>query len=589
MAAVFAVGIDLGTTHTALGAVALNDEGAVPTAFAVPQVVAANEVQARSLLPSFLYLPTTSEVGGGAVAVPWDTARTFAVGAFARDRAAAVPGRVISSAKSWLSHAGVDRRAAILPFGTADDDVPHLSPVEVQTRLLAHVREAWDAAHPSAPLAEQHVVLTVPASFDVVAKSLTEEAAVAAGLRHVVLLEEPQAALYAWIARHADASPSPWRKQVGPGDLILVVDIGGGTTDFSLIAVADDAGSLGLERVAVGDHILLGGDNMDLALAYAVKERLEADGRTIDDWQLRALTHSCRGAKEQLLQDAALEAATVVIPGRGSKLVGGSIKSTITRKQLTALVVDGFLPLVDVDARPQQARRAGLQTLGLPWAADAAITRHLAAFVAGKKPTAVLFNGGVSRSDVVRARVLEVMARWWGAAPRVLDGADLDLAVATGAASYARVRASKRGLRIKGGTARAYYVGIEKSELAVPGIAPRVDAVCIAPRGMEEGSEAALQSTLGLLVGEPAVFRFFSSTVRDADTVGTSIDVARAKDQLVELSSIVTTLRSSHGTDGAVVAVTLRSRVSETGTLELFAHEAATSTSHKLEFEIRDH
>ena len=586
MAATFAVGIDLGTTNTAIGAVALDDATAVPEALAVTQVVAANEVQARPLLPSFVYLPAASELPAGAVSLPWDSARDFAVGGFAKDRAALVPGRVIASAKSWLSHAGVDRRAALLPFGaSADSDVPRLSPVEVQARLLGHVREAWDAAHPSAKLADQHVVLTVPASFDAVAKSLTEEAAAQAGLKNIVLLEEPQAALYAWIARHDDKSAVPWRKQVGPGDLILVVDIGGGTTDFSLIAVKNDGqGQLELERVAVGEHILLGGDNMDLALAYGVKQRLEEEGRTIDDWQLRALTHSSRAAKEQLLEDNALAEATVVIPGRGSKLVGGSIKSKLTREQLTATVVDGFFPVVTSTDRPQQPRRAGLQTLGLPWAADAAVTRHLAAFLDGQKPTALLFNGGVTRSPVLRARVLEVLTSWLGAAPRVLAGADLDLAVANGAASYARVRHSKTGLRIKGGTARAYYVGIEKSELAVPGLAARIDAVCIAPKGMEEGSEAALTSPLGLVVGEPATFRFFASVSRDNDVAGAVVDVAKAKDELVELAPIETTLA---GAAGALVPVTLRSRVTETGTLELFAQESASKAAHKLEFQIR--
>ncbi|HEY1097866.1 MAG TPA: Hsp70 family protein, partial [Myxococcota bacterium] len=354
--------------------------------------------------------------------------------------------------------------------------------------------------------------------------------------------------------------------------------------DFSLIAVKDDGGQLELERVAVGEHILLGGDNMDLALAYGVKQRLEDGGKVIDDWQLRALTHSSRAAKEQLLEDASLKEATVVIPGRGSKLVGGSIKSSITREQLTAVVVDGFFPVVGAGERPQQPRRAGLATLGLPWAADAAITRHLAAFLDGRKPTALLFNGGVTRSGVLRERLLSVLSSW-GVTPRVLEGADLDLAVANGAASYARVRHSKVGLRIKGGTARANYVGNEKSELAVPGMAPRVDAVCIAPKGMEEGSEAQLGMQLGLVVGEPATFRFFSSTSRDSDVAGSVVDVARNAEALVELAPIEATLP---GVGGALVPVTLRSHVTELGSLELFAREVASSTSHKLEFQIRN-
>jgi molecular chaperone DnaK (HSP70) len=580
-AARFVVGIDLGTTNTALGFATLGDEAA-PQSLPLPQVIAGHEHGARPLLPSFLYLPG-AELAEGALALPWDAGRNFCVGAFARDRAATVPGRVIASAKSWLCHPGVDRRAALLPFGgAADSDVPKLSPVEVQARLLTHLREAWDAAHPDAPLAAQRIVLTVPASFDAVARQLTEEAATQAGLRDVVLLEEPQAALYAWIAHHGDA----WRKQVQPGDLLLVVDIGGGTTDFSLIEVKDDgAGNLGLERKAVGDHILLGGDNMDLALAWRVRQRLEDEGRSIDDWQLRALTHSCRAAKEALLEDGTLTEQTVVIPGRGSKLIGGSLSATLSRDELAATILDGFFPVVDADARPAVPRRAGLQTLGLPYAADAAITRHLAAFLRGQRPTALLFNGGVTRSPQLQQRIVDVVNGWSPDAPvRVLHGADLDLAVARGAAAYARVRSSPKGLRIKGGTARAYYVGIEKAELAVPGLPPRVDAVCIAPRGMEEGSEAALATELGLVVGEPAHFRFFASTKREGDAAGDIVDVARAKDDLVEIAPIETTLP---GTPGVLVPVTLRSRVTELGTLELHAVETTTQQRHKLEFQVR--
>ncbi|MDP2341269.1 MAG: Hsp70 family protein [Deltaproteobacteria bacterium] len=577
----YAVGIDLGTTNTAVGCVDVDDEKASPAVFSLPQVVAAQESRELNLLPSFLYQPAASELPAGALALPWDPARAFAVGAFARDRAGSVPGRVIASAKSWLVHPGVDRRAAILPFGAAaDSDVPKLSPVDVQARLLAHVREAWDHAHPDAPLAQQQVVLTVPASFDVVARTLTEEAAVAAGLPSCVLLEEPQAALYAWIAFHGDL----WRKQVAPGDQILVVDVGGGTTDFSLIAVTDDgAGNLSLERKAVGDHILLGGDNMDLALAWRVKLRLEGEGKTVDDWQLRALTHSCREAKEAMLEDASIGERTVVIPGRGSKLIGGSIKASLTRAELEESLVEGFFPVVDADARPMKSKRAGLQTLGLPYASDAAITRHLAAFLNGQKPTALLFNGGVTRSPVLQKRIVDVI-NGWVPAVRVLEGADLDLAVAKGAASFARVRSNKRGLRIKGGAARAYYVGFEKSELAVPGMAPRFDAVCIAPQGMEEGSEAAIATELGLVVGEPAQFRFFASSKRKEDAAGAVVDVTKAGDELIEVAPIETTLV---GTPGALVPVTLHSRVTELGTLELSAVETATQAKHKLEFSIR--
>ncbi len=600
MSARYAIGIDLGTTNTALCAASLDGDTA-PEPFSLAQVKAAHEVVSQPLLPSFHYQPASSELPDGALDLPWVSGQAFSVGAFAKDKSATVPGRVIASAKSWLVHPGVDRKAAILPFGAgADDDVTKLSPVTVQARVLAHLRQAWDHAHPEAPLAEQRVVLTVPASFDAVARALTEDAAREAGLPNdVVLLEEPQAALYAWIASHDDTSPAPsaipWRKQVQPGDVLLVVDVGGGTTDFSLIEVKDDGGNLSLERKAVGDHILLGGDNMDLALAYGVKQRLADDGREIDDWQLRALVHSCRAAKEALLEDDALAEQTVVIPGRGSKLIGGSIKADLARAHLEQTVVDGFFPHVDLDARPQHNKRAGLQTLGLPYAHDAGITRHLAAFVREQLPTAVLFNGGVAKSGALRARIMALLTSWSAASgkptPRELQGAELDLAVATGAAAYARVRANNKGLRIKGGTSRAYYVGIEKSELAVPGLPPRTDAVCIAPKGMEEGSEASLSVELGLVTGEPATFRFFSSLTRDGDAVGASFDADRALGKpdapgdLTELAAIETTLE---GSSDALVPVTLRSRVTEVGALELLAVEVGSGAVHKLSFQIRE-
>jgi molecular chaperone DnaK (HSP70) len=587
MSARFAIGIDLGTTNTALGHASLDDadRDQAPAVLSLSQLVAPSEVAQAELLPSFLFLPTAAESEGGAFALPWsgEEAPTQAVGVLAKERAGAVPGRVIASAKSWLCHPGVDRQAGILPFGaTADDDVTRLSPVQVQAELLAHLRAAWDHQHPDAPLADQKVVLTVPASFDAVAKSLTEEAARAAGLpADLVLLEEPQAALYAWIAGQGE----DWRKVVGPGDVLLVVDIGGGTTDFSLIEVQDQDGSLALERVAVGEHILLGGDNMDLALAYQVRAALEEEGRSIDDWQLRALTHAARQAKETLLEDESLDTQTVVIPGRGSKLLGGSVKGEVTRSMLDQLVLEGFLPRVEADARPEKPRRAGLATLGLPYAHDAAITRHLAAFLggAGRAPTAVLFNGGVTRSGAVQKRLVEVLDHWAGAAGavKVLAGADLDLAVAKGAAAYARVRENKQGLRIKGGTARAYYVGIERAELAVPGIPPRIDAICIAPRGMEEGTGAELKTTLGLVVGEPATFRFFASHTREGDVAGAVLDPK--KDGLEEIAPIETTLP---GEPGLLKPVTLTSRVTELGALELFAVEEG-GTRHKLEFQIR--
>jgi molecular chaperone DnaK (HSP70) len=434
----------------------------------------------------------------------------------------------------------------------------------------------------SARLAEQAIFLTVPASFDAVARELTVRAAAAAGLPKVTLLEEPQSAFYSWLATMGDG----WRKELQVGDLVVVCDIGGGTTDFSLMAVSEEQGNLQIERVAVGDHILLGGDNMDLALAYRVSSRLAEKGSKLDAWQERGLTHACRGAKETILSGG--KSAPVAVLGRGRSVIGGSIKETLTREDVEAALLDGFFPVVPGAARPEVRRRVGLRELGLPYAQDAAVTRHLAKFVGSyaSRPTAVLFNGGVMKGEVLRARIAEVLAAWAGeggaAAPKALAGTDLDLAVAHGAAYYGLVRRG-RGVRIRGGTARSYYIGIEKAAPAVPGVAPPISALCVAPFGMEEGSEAELKGQeLGLVVGEPAEFRFLSSTTRRTDAVGMLVEDVGP--ELEELTPIVAELT---GTSGAVVPVRLRSHVTEVGTLELWC-VARDGQRWKLEFNVRE-
>ncbi|MFY3742705.1 Hsp70 family protein [Anaeromyxobacter sp. Red801] len=593
-----AVGIDLGTTNCAIAWRAVEagpgPDGARAEALLVPQLVRPGEVEPRPLLPSFLYLPHPAELPPGAAALPWAQggaaeAAGEIVGELARDLGAQTPIRLVSSAKSWLSHPTLDRRAATLPAG-APPEVPRLSPVEASARYLAHLRAAWDrevaAGDPARALAAQRVTLTVPASFDAVARELTAEAARLAGLPQVVLLEEPQAALYAWV----EAMGEGWRKAVRPGDLVLVVDVGGGTTDLSLVAVVDRGGDLGLERVAVGDHILLGGDNMDLALAHALASQLEREGRTLDRWQLLALGHSARRAKEAMFADPSLAELPVAIPGRGSSLVGGALRTTLRRAELEAVLTDGFFPRVDAAARPQAPRRAALTMLGLPYASDPGITRHLAAFLARHRaalgsgghaevplaggaflhPTAVLFNGGVMKAAPLAARVVEVLAGWLAGEgappPRVLPAADLDLAVARGAAVYGRVRAG-HGIRIRGGTSRAYYVGVEASMPAVPGVAPPLRAVCLAPMGMEEGTRAELPGEpLGLVVGEPVDFRLFSSSVRRDDRPG---DVVEDAGSLEEGPPVTATIAAGTRPAGEVVPVRLRAHVTEIGTLEL--------------------
>jgi molecular chaperone DnaK (HSP70) len=592
-AAKYVVGIDLGTTHCALAYAPIPEDPTLPlpelSVLSIPQLVAQGAVEPRELLPSFLYLAHESD---GPQALPWDAERRYVVGEHARARGVDAPARVVQSAKSWLSHPSVDRRGAILPPG-APEDVERISPVEASWRYLEHLTEAWDHAvangDPELALGKQSVVLTVPASFDASARELTTEAAYAAGLEDLTLLEEPQAAFYAWLAGRGDA----WRKEVAVGDVVLVVDVGGGTTDFSVIAALEQDGELVLERVAVGDHILLGGDNMDLLLAHLVEQKMVAEaedaGRSLelDRWQRTSLQHAARAAKEKLLADGKAKNAQIAIAGKGSKLVGSTLRAELTRDEVTLAIVDGFFPVVGAGERPAQRPRAALTQLGLPYAQDPAVTKHLAALlarhvdaVAAKKkgallhPTRILFNGGVMKSPVLRERVGECLGGWLsgdgGEPARVLEGADLDLAVARDAASYGLSRHG-RGIRIRGGTARAYYVGIEGAVPAVPGLAPPVTALCVAPFGMEEGTSAELPaSELGVVVGEKVRFRFFGSSVRRTDPVGTALERWK-RDELDELPPIEVDLPAEGRTPGDVVPVSLRSSVTEVGTLLLEA------------------
>ncbi len=607
----YAIGIDLGTTHSALSYVDLTTSDGEKTqhgVLAIPQLTAPGAVEDLPLLPSFLYLPHADELAPGELSLPWQQSaaeQTGVAGEMARSRGATTPIRLVSSAKSWLSHPGVDRRSALLP-NDAPEEVTRVSPLEASTRYLSHLRQAWEQAHPEAPFGEQAVTVTIPASFDPGARELTADAARAAGYTNLTLLEEPQAALYSWI----QGSEGRWRKEVKPGDIILVVDVGGGTSDFSLIAVLERDGVLEPHRIAVGDHILLGGDNMDLALAHLVARKLAANGTQLDAWQMRALTYGCRTAKEKLLADATVETWPIVVPSRGSKLIGGSIRTELTRGEVTTFILDGFFPAVDAAARPAVRTRAGLTQLGLPYAQDAGITRHLAAFLArqvgatselegyaGKHsadatflhPTAVLFNGGVFKSELLAQRVMATLNDWLymeGAEPaRMLGGADLDLAVARGAAYYSYVRRGS-GVRIRGGTARAYYVAIESSMPAIPGMEPPIQALCVAPFGMEEGSEIELPNQeFGLVVGEPVQFRFFGSSVRRQDQIGDLLDFW-GPDELIELNEIQATLSPEGRQAGDVVQVRLHAMATESSTLELQA-VANDGQRWKVEFDVR--
>jgi molecular chaperone DnaK (HSP70) len=606
----FVVGIDLGTTNSALAYVDATQpaESARVELAEIPQLVSPGEVAARPLLPSFMYLPGSMDFPPGSTALPWDPTPAHVIGELARRRGAENALRLVASAKSWLSYAGANRTSPILPWA-APDDVPHISPVDASAAYLRHLMAAFDAdvakGDPDLALAKQDVLLTVPASFDEEARELTLRAAQTAGLTAVTLLEEPQAAFYAWI----DALGDGWRRRVTVGDLILVVDVGGGTTDFSLIAVSEGEGNLTLERVAVGEHILLGGDNMDLALARLLQQRLEADGHRIDTAQLHTLWHQARLAKEALLGDPALREHPITLLGRGSRLVGATIKTTLTLDDVNQVLLEGFFPVVESSAMPARQRRMGLQEIGLPYAADAAVTRHLARFLSRQSetgsmrseirrgpsglasPTHVLFNGGVMKAPALQARVVEVLSTWLRQdgfaaldARHVLDAPDLDHAVARGAAYYGMARRG-RGVRIRSGAPRSYYIGIESAMPAVPGLPAPLKALCVVPFGMEEGTSATVAGMeFGLLVGEPAEFRFLSSTVRQKDPVGALID--DWGDDLEELSPLEVSLPAEGGHDGAI-PVHLESRVTELGTLELWCVARNGTDRWKLELNIR--
>ncbi|MEQ1738705.1 MAG: Hsp70 family protein [Methyloglobulus sp.] len=603
----YSIGIDLGTTHCVMSysdLTNLDNDEFFQQVMPIPQLTAPSMVEDKLQLPSFIYQAHAEELAEGAAVLPWTSKPQHLVGGIARNLGSKTPIRLVSSAKSWLCHSGVDCKAPILP-SDAPEEVERISPFQATVAYLHHLKDAWQHQHPDAPIEQQDVVITVPASFDPAARELTVEAAKAVGLGHATLLEEPQAAFYSWIEKnHND-----WRKQVHVGDVILVIDIGGGTTDLSLIAVTETEGNLELNRVAIGDHILLGGDNMDLALAYTVKAKLEREDKSLQPWQFQALTHSCRDAKEKLFNNLTMDVAPIVIANRGSSLIGGTLRTELTREEVNNALVDGFLPVVPASTRPVFRARTGLRTSGLPYAQDAGITRHLAAFLAKQQhatgelegiklaenatfihPTAVLFNGGVLKAESLANRLMTVLNSWLqeeqAPSARLLSGTDLDLAVARGAAYYGFVRKGK-GVRIKGGAAASYYVGIESAMPSVPGIPPEIQALCIAPFGMEEGTQQELPNEeFGLVIGEPVRFRFFASTTRREDRVGTRLN-RWSRDELSELAEIEITLDKEGRRAGEVVPVHLCAAVTEVGTLELQAVSQKDNTRWKIEFDVR--
>lgn len=590
MTAQYILGIDLGTTNSVLAYAPLAAETPNVQLLAIPQLVAPSTVEARDSLSSFAYLASEHELGKGTFDLPWGEGRDFAIGELARRQAAEVPDRTVGAAKSWLCHGKVDRHADILPWN-APDEVSKISPVTASRRYLEHLVAAWNHTFPDAPAADQKVVLTVPASFDPAARDLTHEAALAAGLpSDLVLLEEPQAAVYAWL----DSTGDRWRKQLTLDDMLLVCDVGGGTTDFTLVQVAEENGEFVLQRLAVGNHLLVGGDNMDLTLAHYAAEMFANKKVSLDPWQSVSLWHSCRAAKESLLAADGSGTHTISVLGRGSKLIGGSVSVEVKRKPIAELLVDGFFPHCAGDHRPDKRRVSGFQDIGLPFEQDPAITRHLAAFLQDHgegqggpvRPTHLLLNGGVFKATSFADRLLEVCGSWSNEEIQFLGGErDLDNAVARGAAYYGWSK-EQGGVRIRGGTARSYYVGIETSGLAIPGAPRPLRALCVAPLGMEEGTQVDVPSdNIGLVVGEHATFRFFSSPTRKdqpGDVLATWND-----EELAETDSLEATLDANDSNDESYVPVTFQSRVTELGMFELWCVATNSDSQWKLEFNVR--
>lgn len=601
----FSLGIDLGTSNSATAVV--DFETGQASIVEITQILAPNLIGEMPTLASALYLPHSQEFSADDVKLPWPSDSGI-IGHFAREHGTLVPDRLVTSAKSWLSNPHVDPRQPVLPWGS--DIEGKLSAFECSRRYLAHLKQGFLHAEAAQgrpwDLAQGQIVLTVPASFDEIARNLTFEAAEAAGLPNVVLLEEPQAAFYAWTAQ----AGKDWRTQVNPGDIVLVCDVGGGTADFSLIAVTSAGGNLALERISVGEHLLLGGDNMDLALAYTLRAQLEDTGKSIDDWQFLSLIHAAHTAKISLFSDPTLENAPVTVPSRGSGLLAGTLSTRLERATLEQVVLDGFFEMTRVTDVPLESGGTALQEFGLPYAADPVISKHLARFLTRSlqnvkasetlaalvgeqtgnylKPSAVLFNGGVFKAGPIRQRVLDLLASWNDGTPvRALEGDEPDLAVAKGAAFYGQNRAVGQGIRIKAGTARSYYIGLESSMPAIPGFKPPVKALCVVPQGMEEGSDCLIEGReFGLVTGKPASFRFFSSEIRSGDTPGQILP--NAERDLEETARIEVNLPVLEGfAEGQVIPVKIDAVVTETGNLELWMNHTASDQRWKVEFQVR--
>jgi len=579
----YVIGVDLGTTNSALAYIDMIVAPEKVSTFLIPQVVAPSTVEARETLPSFHYEPIAGEFEQRAVCSPWETDMPdHLVGVFARDHGGEVPSRQISSAKSWLCHGGVDRTANILPWQGAED-ITHLSPMAVCARYLRHLCDAWNHTFPKTPMEQQDVIVTVPASFDEVARELTVEAAAQAGLKRIVLLEEPQAAFYNWIYQHGEN----WRATMEVGENILVCDIGGGTTDFSLIQLQNARdGALQFQRVAVGNHLILGGDNLDLTLARYLEKKIDIH---LSPQQYSILVRRCRQAKETLLGRNAPKQITVNLPGSGSQLIGKSRQVELTREEISDVLLNGFLPQNGMNDEPVQPE-SGFREFGLPYAPDPGITRYLARFLRtfgenGKavRPDAILLNGGFFAAESLRERLIHVLKSWFADdpnwQPKILTNKHLYLAVAYGAACYGRVRKGN-GKKIKAGIPRAYFVGIQQPN------SPEPAALCLVPAALEEGESVEISDrTFEIRIRQPIEFPIYCSAFRTSDKPGDI--VVPEPETLTALPPIRTVLRSGKKKGNATVRVKLQALVNETGTLQIRCKEIDGDRSWNLKFDVR--
>ncbi len=588
------VGIDLGTTNMVLSYSEILKKGKEDEAIEIKylpivQEQGKNSTDKSEILPSFIFERLKEKP-----VLKWKDNEDYIIGEYARERGIDVANRVISSAKSWLCNTRVNRTESILPWD-GDEDLKKLSPLQAMSMFIMHLKNAWLEEFPKDKLEDQKVIITIPASFDAAARDLTVEAANLAGLKKVSLIEEPQSAFYSWISQE----DTPWRQQVKKGDIILVVDVGGGTTDFSLIEVTESDGDLKLDRVAVGNHILLGGDNMDLTLAYIATQRLKDEGKKVSRWQTMQLSHQCRKAKEELLSDPSKKTVAVTVSGRGSSVIGGTIKTKITREDVETNIIEGFFPSCALEDEPIEGDVGGVRELNLMYATDAAITRHLARFLNSQSkskkhysyPKGLLLNGGVFKSDIFKERLVAIIDSWLTAADKdqikVLEGFELSRAVSRGAVYFGQAVEGK-GIRIRGGVSQSYYLGIESSMPAVPGFQAPMKALCVAKQGTEEGTTLEVKDrSFGLTVGKKANFKFFKSNQRREDEFG---ELIPDMDEGFEDAGIMDLeLEAYEGMEtGEIVDVTLEITVTEIGTLEVYCISKNDEHRWKLEFNVRE-